>query len=167
MEALKGGGEIIVRVPRDVSLYILNHKREHLTRLLHSHGLFVSVVIGEVLAHAEHEIERVSDVPHQAERTWEGPSPNAYAATPDDENDEAAEELDDEDDDEAVNAFEAAGHEDDDEQARERSPTAAEDDGAPRRRRRRRGRGRDEPRPQGTPQIAEAPRQPAGEQKDV
>ena len=34
MEALKGGGEVIVRVPRDVSLYILNHKREFLTRIL-------------------------------------------------------------------------------------------------------------------------------------
>ncbi len=40
MEALNGGGEVVVRVPRDVSLYILNHKREYLTRLLQTHGLF-------------------------------------------------------------------------------------------------------------------------------
>ena len=32
MEALAGGGEIVLRVPRDVSLYILNHKRDYLTR---------------------------------------------------------------------------------------------------------------------------------------
>ena len=58
MEALSGGGEVIVRVPRDVGLYILNNKREYLTRLLRSHGLFVSVVIDEALSHADHEIER-------------------------------------------------------------------------------------------------------------
>jgi ribonuclease E len=164
MEALKGGGEIIVRVPRDVSLYILNHKREHLTRLLHSHGLFVSVVIGEALSHADHEIERVSDVPHQAERGWEGPSPNAYAATPDDEGDLTAEEAEDEDDDEAIAAFEAHDDEDEAEPVSDRSPaSAAEDDGGPRRRRRRRGRGRDEARLQGAPPGAP---QGAAERKD-
>jgi ribonuclease E len=162
MEALKGGGEIIVRVPRDVSLYILNHKREHLTRLLHSHGLFVSVVIGEALSHADHEIERVSDVPHQAERAWEGPSPTAYAATPEDESDLADEEVEDEDDDEAVAAYEAAEDEDDGARAQERA-VAGDDEGGPRRRRRRRGRGRDEPRSPGAPQGLEAPRQPAGD----
>ncbi len=165
MEAQKGGGEIVVRVPRDVSLYILNHKREHLTRLLHSHGLFVSVVIGEALAHAEYEIERISDVPHQAERAWEGPSPAAYAETPEDESDGdesdgVEDEADDEDDDEAggVVEGEAGG-----ERAREREAVnSADDEGARPRRRRRRGRGRDEPRPSG----AEAPRPPAAEQTE-
>jgi len=148
MEALKGGGEIIVRVPRDVSLYILNHKREHLTRLLHSHGLFVSVVIGEALAHADHEIERVSDVPHQPERAWEGPSPSAYAVTPDDESDLIDDEDDEDEADETVGALGAVDGEDDSEGGAGRSSAAsAEDDGAPRRRRRRRGRGRDEIRP--------------------
>ncbi|MGI8841752.1 MAG: Rne/Rng family ribonuclease [Caulobacteraceae bacterium] len=152
MEAQKGGGEVVVRVPRDVSLYILNHKREHLTRLLHSHGLFVSVVIGEALAHAEHEIERISDVPHQAERAWEGPVPDAYAETPD-LDDEADEEFDAEDDEESQAAD--AGGEDGGEPADGRGAAASEDEGARRRRRRRRGRRSDEPRPA----SAEAPRQ--------
>ena len=71
MEALAGGGEIVLRVPRDVSLYILNHKREYLTRVLQSHGLFISVVIDEALTHAEHAIDRVSTVPHTPDPAWE------------------------------------------------------------------------------------------------
>jgi len=155
MEALKGGGEVVVRVPRDVSLYILNHKREHLTRLLHGHGLFVNVVIGEALAHADHEIERLSDVPHTAERAWDGAPPTAYAETPEDEGDGALAEADDDEDDstyEAARAAETADEEDDG--ARGRIGAASEDDGARRRRRRRRGRRGDEPRPA----QAEAPR---------
>ncbi|MBA3812053.1 MAG: ribonuclease E/G, partial [Caulobacteraceae bacterium] len=93
MEALKGGGEVIVRVPRDVSLYILNHKREFLTRILRGHGLFVSVVIDEALAHAEHEIDRVSNVPHEVDRSVEAPEPAGYA---DVEIDDAALDQDDE-----------------------------------------------------------------------
>src|SRR6202012_333302 len=44
MEALRGGGELCVRVPRDVALYILNHKRDDLIRILQTHGLQVNVV---------------------------------------------------------------------------------------------------------------------------
>ncbi|MEO8926777.1 MAG: ribonuclease E/G [Caulobacteraceae bacterium] len=147
MEALKGGGEIVVRVPRDVCLYILNHKREHLTRLLHSHGLFVSVVVGEALAHADHEIERISDVPHKAQRSWEGPAPAAYAPTPQDEIDEAEEEaVEDEDDDTALAAIEDAEDEEGGERIRETGAASDDDDGGRRRRRRRRGRRSDEPR---------------------
>src|SRR5665213_1812741 len=99
MEALKGGGEIIVRVPRDVSLYILNHKREYLTRILGSHGLFVSVVIDEALAHADHEIDRISSVPRESVPGWEGPR---ALALPDEDLDADEAFDDDEDEDDIV-----------------------------------------------------------------
>jgi len=161
MEALKGGGEIVVRVPRDVSLYILNHKREYLTRILSSHGLFVSVVIDEALAHADHAIDRVSNVPHEAERTWEGPSPSGY--TEEEIADEAHgddDDIEDEGDEEERQALAApradAADDDDD----ERPAAAAGEDDEPRRtgRRRRRGRRGGEPRVQNE---AAAPAQPA------
>ncbi|MGI9170738.1 MAG: Rne/Rng family ribonuclease, partial [Caulobacteraceae bacterium] len=138
IEALKGGGEIVVRVPREVSLYILNHKREHLTGLLRRHGLFVSVVIGEALAHAEHEIERVSDIPHQPEPAWPTSEPVAYADTPEHTGDEGEEEAEDE----AASLVGEDDVEDDGERPGEGrgGGDPAEEDGGPRRRRRRRGR---------------------------
>jgi ribonuclease E len=78
MEALKGGGEVSLRVPRDVGLYVLNHKRDYLTRILQAHGLFVAVVIDEALAHADHQIDRLSSAPHEPVRTWEAPVPAGY-----------------------------------------------------------------------------------------
>jgi ribonuclease E len=159
MEALKGGGEIVVRVPRDVSLYILNHKREDLTRILNSHGLFVSVVIDEALAHAEHQIDRVSNTPHEAARTWEGPSPSGYSEA--EIADEAHGDEDDVEEEEDAEAFAAprAEPEDDDDAP---GDAAVEDEG-PRRsaRRRRRGRRGGEPRVQSeaAPQAQSAPRE--------
>src|SRR5512140_225363 len=60
IEALKGGGEATLRVPRAVGLYILNEKRGHLARLHQAFGLFVTVVIEDTMAHADHAIERTS-----------------------------------------------------------------------------------------------------------
>jgi ribonuclease E len=163
MEALTGGGEVIVRVPRDVGLYILNNKREYLTRLLRSHGLFVSVVIDEALAHAEHQIERTSSVPHEIDRTLDGPDPAAWL---DDDFDDIEEEEEDEEDEDLLAGDSEVGpdagldedeDEDDDEEDDDRTERAAaasdgeaaqgEDaDGGRRRRRRRRGRRGDEAR---------------------
>ena len=174
MEALSGGGEVIVRVPRDVGLYILNNKREYLTRLLRSHGLFVSVVIDEALAHADHEIERTSSVPHEIDRSWESPDVEAWAdddlADDEDDEDEEAEgdedqagddvgavDQDDVDDDEedgeedAIDRTDASGSADGD------GPRGGsdEDGGRRRNRRRRRGRRGDELRPvSDTPEVA-------------
>ncbi len=142
MEALNGGGEIVVRVPRDVSLYILNHKREYLTRILSSHGLFVSVVIDEALAHADHGIDRVSNVPHEVDRTWEAPAADVYAD--DDLTDEDAVDDDAVDNEDDLGDAETYG----DDEAKDVAPQVDDDDGQPRRgRRRRRGRRGDEPRP--------------------
>ena len=147
LEALSGGGEVILRVPRDVGLYILNNKREYLTRLLRSHGLFVSVVIVEALAHADHEIERTSSVPHEIDRSFEG-GDTAWL-------DDDYEDVDDEDEDEEPVAEDDAvaevtvdgGDEDDDD---ETDASSSDDDGGVgvgdedglRRRNRRRRRGR-------------------------
>ncbi len=176
MEALSGGGEITVRVPRDVSLYILNHKREYLTGLLRTHGLFVSVVIDEALAHAEHQIDRISNVPHVVDRTWETKA-TADLDVDDGYDDAAFEDEDDEDEDEEIEAPDAkpgrssAIDEDDldeteaeadddtvgqDETSRRGgSDEAADDSGRKRSRRRRRGRKGDDVRPQASPMSPE------------
>ncbi len=171
MEALTGGGEVIVRVPRDVGLYILNNKREYLTRLLRSHGLFVSVVIDEALAHADHEIERTSSVPHEIDRSWETPDVEAL-------DDEAFDDIEEEEENEEDEAILGAGEpedldaqdyddeeDDEDDMIEEGAPVtsdrgegarAGEDDGGRRRggRRRRRGRRGDEARAPADPAAA-------------
>src|ERR1700752_831766 len=60
IEALKGGGEATLTAPRAVGLYILNEKRAHLARLFQAFGLFVTVLVEDALAHADHVIERTS-----------------------------------------------------------------------------------------------------------
>ena len=154
MEALKGGGEVIVRAPRDVGLYILNHKREYLTRLLRRNGLFISVVIDEALAHADHEIERTSDVPYVAPVEWdETPDTPPEAFADEDEDALEDEDVEDEADEEDENGpFDGDGDGDDEEEDEEADESSARegagdaDGGRRRNRRRRRGR-RDEPAP--------------------
>ena len=166
MEAVTGGGEVIVRVPRDVGLYILNNKREYLTRLLRSHGLFVSVVIDEALAHAEHAIERTSSVPHEIDRGWETPDDDTWV---DDDLDEVEEDEENEEDEAILGSAEDDDidvHDDDndDEDAPTDGAAASEtegtrggdDDGHRRGRRRRRGRRGDDLRT-----TADGPTRPA------
>ena len=153
MEALNGGGEVVVRVPRDVSLYILNHKREYLTRLLQTHGLFVSVVIDEALTHADHVIDRVSSVPHVPDKNWETPAP-----IDDYDDDFVVDEVEDEDEEVAVeSADDDGGGAEGDERDKDfdNADTARDDTGRRRGRRRRRGRAGDEPRGEEAPARAE------------
>ena len=59
MESSKGGaGEITVRLPTAVGLYILNEKRAYLANLDTSYDLHVSILIDDKLAAADVEIER-------------------------------------------------------------------------------------------------------------
>src|SRR6202046_4919416 len=60
MEGLRGGGEIMLRVPREVGLYILNAKRDYLMRIRQTHGLWVNVALDDALAAAEHALARLS-----------------------------------------------------------------------------------------------------------
>ena len=174
LEALSGGGEVILRVPRDVGLYILNNKREYLTRLLRSHGLFVSVVIEEALAHADHEIERTSSVPHEIDRSWESPDAAAWLdddyedVEDEDEEDEDEPVASDDDDDDIIAPSDDEEDDDDDAEASSAEDgvgeSVSEDDAGRRRnRRRRRGRRGDESRTPAsdapvapTPAIAES-----------
>jgi ribonuclease E len=59
MESSKGGaGEITVRLPTAVGLYILNEKRAYLANLDATYDLHVSILIDDKLAAADVEIER-------------------------------------------------------------------------------------------------------------
>ena len=156
IEALKGGGEATLRVPRAVGLYILNEKRAHLARLFQAFGLFVTVLVEDSLSHADHVIERTSMETRPDHAAVAGPI-QAYAPTveadddafddeafddeEEDEEDEAALESEDTDDDEAH----ARNPREDGDRDRDR------DDGSRRggRRRRRRGGRGDEPRGEG------------------
>ncbi|MES3029156.1 MAG: ribonuclease E/G [Pseudomonadota bacterium] len=151
IEALKGGGEATLKVPRAVGLYILNEKRSHLARVHEKLGLFITIAIDDALAHADHEIERTSSEtrPEHALISHSAPI-HAYAPVDDDFDDEAydeeEEELEEEEEDEEAVEREAT----DDDQAEQRlqdSEDDSEDRGGRRgRRRRRRGRRDGEPR---------------------
>ncbi len=59
LEAARGGaGAATLRVPSEVALYILNEKRPFLMRLHAGMGLFVTVLVDDTLARADHQIER-------------------------------------------------------------------------------------------------------------
>ncbi|CAN7167027.1 Rne/Rng family ribonuclease [Phenylobacterium sp. LjRoot225] len=158
IEALKGGGEATLTVPRAVGLYILNEKRAHLARLHQTLGLYVTIVIDDEMAHADCLIERTA-----TETRAEHAAP-LLAATPaalpsaedayddevefDEEEDEDEVELEDEDEDEEDEdeALEAAEARPQGERGVARAPgeEAQQDgEGGRRRRRRRRRRGED------------------------
>ena len=147
MEAVRGGGgAMILRVPADVGLYILNEKRAYLERVHRGHGLFVTIAIDAALAHATHEIERTETREHVA--TAVEPQALAYDDEPADTFVDVDEDEEEEDDDEVE-----AQADDEDEDADEGAPPSAArqddagDEGSAagrRRRRRRRGRRGDE-----------------------
>jgi ribonuclease E len=148
IEALKGGGEATLTVPRAVGLYILNEKRAHLARLHQSFGLFVTVVIDDTMAHADHQIERTA-----SETRAEHAAPVAQALVQPYEpsaeeafDDEAFDDEEEEDDEEEDEADETEAQP----QQQRRDEGDREDaEGRRGRRRRRRGRRGDEPREAG------------------
>ncbi len=153
VEALKGGGEATLTVPRAIGLYILNEKRAHLARLLQTFGLFTTVVIDDEMAHAECQIERTASETRaeHAAALVQAPAP-AYAPEPadayDDEADDDIEDEDEEDEEEDEEdereELEAAGPRPQGEREAPRtSEEGHEGDGRGRRRRRRRRRGED------------------------
>ncbi len=144
MEALQGGGEVTLKVPPAVGLYILNEKRGYLTRVHQTHHLFVTVLIDETLGQADHEIERTASGEHSlhAPDAYIPPSTPLYEPEEDDFVDEAEEEEDDADagDEDEDGETEASDEDEDD-----RVEARGDDDRRGRgRRRRRRGGRRDE-----------------------
>jgi ribonuclease E len=66
MEVVRGGAGVVeLKVPSEVALYILNQKRAFLARLHIASGLFVTVMVDDTLARADHAIERaeLAEVP--------------------------------------------------------------------------------------------------------
>jgi ribonuclease E len=169
IEALKGGGEACLRVPRAVGLYILNEKRAHLARLNQAFGLFVTVVIEDEMAHADHAIERTS-MEIRPDHIPSLPSPTqAFEPTAEDDDfDDDAYEDEDEDEEADEDGLEREDTDDDDahvRNAREERPARDDDEEGGRRgrgRRRRRGRRGDEPRGEGEARPERGPR-PEGE----
>ena len=108
IEALKGGGEATLKVPRAVGLYILNEKRGHLARIHEKLGLFVTVAIDDTLPHAEHEIERTASETRaeHAQIAYASGAVPAYEPVADDF-DETFEDVEDEAEDEDEEDVEA------------------------------------------------------------
>lgn len=148
MEALKGAGEVTLRAPRPVALYILNEKRGHLARLHADQGVFVAVVVDEALPHAEFVLERTSDEARPSDIPSSRKPLEPYV--PDDDDLDLVDE-DEAEDDEEIDLSDA-DDEDEDEDDRggaraDRDDEGREDRGDRRgRRRRRRGRRDGEPR---------------------
>jgi len=163
MEGLRGGGEIVLRVPREVGLYILNAKRDYLMRIRQTHGLWVNVALDDALAAAEHAIERLSSEAPPTARSWEAPQPETLdpqALEDEDFIDEVEEEEEEEEEDEEDEAaYAEAETEADEDEGRE----GGDDEGrrGGRRRRRRRGRRGEEPRVSSGPAAPAAARAPA------
>ncbi|MEQ1866158.1 MAG: Rne/Rng family ribonuclease [Micropepsaceae bacterium] len=144
---------ITLKVPPEIALYILNHKRAQLTAIEDRHAVYIYIEAKVSLAASTYEIERGANVPFEPRK------PAATAVTMEsalEANDDVFEETEDEDDDETPDS--------------EERPAAAEGgqppapggelDGRKRKRRRRRG-GRDRERGPGPGQAPGMGPQPA------
>jgi ribonuclease E len=135
-----GAGSVNLRLCTAVALYILNHKRDYLQRLLAQRGLNVVILIDDSLGQGEHAVERTETnedfVPEDR--------PEEFIDLDDDFDDSAwADEEEDGDEFIADDDQSALDSEDaDDDQPRERAERH-EGEGAGRRGRRRRGGRRD------------------------
>lgn len=150
-----GAGCIVLRVSSVVALYILNHKRDYLERMLRQRGLAVIVQIDDRLAQNEHAIERTETnedfVPSEPSIALpdlhDDFDDSAYAD--DDEDDEV---IEDEDDD-ALDPDNPDSENSDDDRPRDRAERHDGEGGGRGRKRRRRGGRRDE---ETTPRDPEA-----------
>jgi ribonuclease E len=103
-----GAGSVNLRLCTAVGLYILNHKRDYLQRLLAQRGLNVVILIDDSLGQGEHALERTETnedfVPEER--------PDAFIDLDDDFDDSAYDDEDDSDDE-----FIAEDEDDDDDEA--------------------------------------------------
>ena len=145
IEALKGGGEATLKVPRAVGLYILNEKRNHLARIHESLGLFVTIAIDDALAHADHEIERTASEtrPEHAALVHHAP---IQPYTPVEEDFEDIVEDEEDEDEELALEREATDDDEAEHRFQDHEEEGDEHGGRRGRRRRRRGRREGEPR---------------------
>ena len=163
MEALKGAGEITLRAPRSVALYILNEKRGHLSRLHADQGVFISVVVDETLPHADFALERTSDQARALDTPSAPRSLEPYTPSDEDFEDEI------EDEDEADDEEEILVDEDDEDAGDSdggREDAGGREDSGDRRGRRRRRRGRRDIEPRVAGAAPEAPRESRDDEED-
>ncbi|HYE47931.1 MAG TPA: ribonuclease E/G [Caulobacter sp.] len=160
MEALRGGGELTLKVPAAVGLYILNEKRAHLARIHHVHHLYVTVQIDETLAHADHELERTSLGEHSL-HALDAAALALPAQALVEEDDDFVPPEDEDEDEEFIADDEDEGEprEARRDEGRDREPRRDDGEGGGRRRRRRRGGRRED--------EGEAPREAAAPAEGV
>ena len=133
-----GAGSINLRLCTAVALYILNHKRDYLQRMLAQRGLNVVILIDDSLGQGEHAVERTETnedfVPLER--------PEAFVDLDDDFDDSAYADEDDGDDEFIAGDDESDldAEDSDDDQPRERTERAEGEGGRGRGRRRRGGR---------------------------
>jgi len=133
-----GAGAVNLRVCTAVALYILNHKRDYLQRLLTQRGLNVIIQIDDSLAQGEHAIERT-----ETNEDFTPPEGVEVFVDLDDDFDDSAWADDEADDEEFIDEADedALEREDtDDDEPRERTERAEGERGRGRGRRRRGGR---------------------------
>ncbi|MDP3081906.1 MAG: ribonuclease E/G, partial [Brevundimonas sp.] len=133
-----GAGSINLRLCTAVALYILNHKRDYLQRMLAQRGLNVVILIDDSLGQGEHAVERTETnedfVPLER--------PEAFVDLDDDFDDSAYADEDDGDDEFIAGDDDSDldAEDTDDDQPRERTERAEGEGGRGRGRRRRGGR---------------------------
>ncbi len=150
---------LTLRIPPEIALYILNHKRAQLTSIEDRHGVYVYVESKASLAASTYEIERGASVPFEPRK------PVAADAVTVESELEVNDDVHEDDDEEVADAPETEGRED--APQAEKPRTNGEGDG-PRRRRRRRGRGRDRERgPGDQPQPSQAEGTPFVERMEL
>jgi ribonuclease E len=155
IEALKGGGEASLTLPRAVALYVLNEKRGHLARLHQTFSLFVTVVIDDEMAHADHQIERTSSETRPDHVPAPAAPVQAYEPLPEPEYEEYEEEAEEEEEEEFVAEAASGGR-----REHEEDEGRYEEEGRGRRRRRRRGRRGEEREPREARETREAQPRP-------
>ncbi len=141
LEAVRGGGEITLKAPLEVALYLLNQKREALSQLFALRGVHVGILVETALGEAAFEIERLSSEPAaitEARRAAVRP-----AVIADDLGDDLEEDEDEDVEDEVLPATEDDDDVEEDETPEDRSERGSRGEGdGGRRRNRRRRRGR-------------------------
>ncbi|HYC68714.1 Rne/Rng family ribonuclease [Brevundimonas sp.] len=154
-----GAGTVNLRVCTAVALYILNHKRDYLQRLLAQRGLNVIIQIDDSLSQGEHAIERT-----ETNEDFTPPEGVEAFVDLDDDFDDSAWADDEADDEEFIEDEDEAAFEredTDDDEPRERSERAEGERGRGRGRRRRGGR-----REEGEAPVGETAAAPAAEDDD-
>jgi ribonuclease E len=128
---------ITLRIPPEIALYILNHKRAQLTAIEERHGVYIYIESKASLAASSYEIERGANVPFEPRKAA------AKAVTVESEL-EANDDDDAHDEPEEDTDTEVAETDDREEAAQgDQERPQGDRDGRRRRRRRRRGRDRD------------------------